>query len=173
MFDQFGFSQHHASNLATFWEPFQGSKILSFSTSVHALATGFGIVSHLVRYYPEVPPEPLRKSEGLHGFFWLRRESELGWNIVRALIGSTRFDSFHLHCAGDPGFPPVQPPPAADLEALTRHDVDVVRAARRPRRDRAPSERLFRAPPRGGNRAGVSRGDGSRTVRRRRRRPRR
>jgi hypothetical protein len=118
MFDQFGFSEHSAYNLATFWEPFQGSKVLSFSTSVHALATGFGIFSHRVRYYPEVQPTPLRTCGGLHGFFWLRRESELGWNVVRALVGSTRFDSFHVHLVGDPGFPPVQPPPAADLEAL-------------------------------------------------------
>ena len=45
--------------------------------------------------------------------------SELGWNMVRALIGSTRFDSFHVHFVGDPGFPDARPPPATDLEALT------------------------------------------------------
>lgn len=117
MFDQFGFSQNPVSNLSTFWEPFQGSKVLSFSTPVHALAAGFGIVSHLVHYYPEVPLAPRRASEGLHGFFWLRRERELGWDVVRALIGQTRFDSFHLHIVGDPGFPPVQLPPPEDVEA--------------------------------------------------------
>lgn len=117
MFDQFGFSQNPASNLSTFWEPFQGSKVLSFSTPVHTLATGFGIASHLVHYYPEVPPAHRRATEGLHGFFWLRRERELGWDVVRALIGPTRFDGFHLHLVGDPGFPPVQLPPPEDVEA--------------------------------------------------------
>ncbi len=124
MFDQFGFSHNPARNLSAFWEPFQGSKILSFSTSVHTLATGFGIVSHLAHYYPEWPPAPPRTAEGLHGFFWLRREMELGWDVVRELIGPTRFDSFHLHVVGDPGFPAVQLPPDDDLRA---HNVTVSR----------------------------------------------
>jgi hypothetical protein len=117
MFDQFGFSQASINDLSGFWEPFQGSKVLSFSTAVHALTTGFGIFSHRVRYYPEFPPIASRASQGLHGFFWLRREEELGWDIVRALIGRTRFDSFHLHVVGDPGFPPVRLPPAEDVQA--------------------------------------------------------
>jgi hypothetical protein len=117
MFDQFGFPRRSASNLSAFWEPFQGSKVLSFSTSVHALATGFGIISHFVRYHPDVPPAVPRASEELHGFFWLRRERELGWDVVRRLIGETRFDSFHLHVVGDPGFPPVQQPPPDDVAA--------------------------------------------------------
>jgi Glycosyl transferases group 1 len=117
MFDQFG-SFHDARNdLLDFWAPFQGSKILSFSTAVHTLAGGFGLVSHAVHYYPEVGPPADGTREGLHGFFWIRREQELGWNVVRTLIGSTRFDSFHLHVVGDPGFPPVQVPPSEDVEA--------------------------------------------------------
>jgi hypothetical protein len=116
MFDQFGFSQNAPYDLSAFWQPFQGSKVLSFSTSVHTLVTGFGIVSHHARYFPDVPPEPVTR-EGLHGFFWLRRERELGWDVVRKLIGSMRFDSFQLHLVGDPGFPPVQLPPAEDMES--------------------------------------------------------
>ena len=94
---QFGFSQNPGScNLSAFWEPFQGSKVLSFSTPVHTLATGFGIVSYLVHYYPEVSPSPRRASEGLHGFFLAALERELGWDVVRALIG--RPDSTAFTC---------------------------------------------------------------------------
>lgn len=118
MFDQFGFPHRPPSNLSAFWAPFQQSKVLSFSTSVHTLATGFGIASHLVRYFPEVPQTSGNPSAGLHGFFWLRREGELDWGTVRSLIGPTRFDSFHLHVVGDPGFPPVQLPPREELDAL-------------------------------------------------------
>jgi hypothetical protein len=117
MFDQFGFSESPARNLSAFWEPFQGSKVLSFSTPIDTLATGFGIVSHLVHYYPEVPPAPCRASEGLHGFLWLRREREIDWGVVRGLIGPRRFDSFHLHVGGDPGFPPVRLPPREEMKA--------------------------------------------------------
>src|SRR5262249_29470704 len=100
MFDQFGLSLH-AADLSTFWQPFRGCNVVSFSAALHALATGAGIVSHFVRYYPEVPPEPAHAQSGLHGFFWLRRETELGWGLVRTLVGSTQFDTFHLHVAGD------------------------------------------------------------------------
>jgi hypothetical protein len=117
MHDQFGFSSNSARNLSAFWEPFHGSKVLSFSASVHMLATGFGIVSHQAQYYPEVPPAPDRLPDGLHGFFWLRRQGELGWSMIRALIGSTRFDSFHVHVVGDPGFPDAQGPPPEDVDA--------------------------------------------------------
>jgi glycosyltransferase involved in cell wall biosynthesis len=118
MFDQFDFFRNPPRNLSDFWEPFQRSKILSFSTPVHTLATSFGIISHLARYVPEIPLTPLRTPEGLHGFFWVRRGEELGWSVIRGLVGTTRFDSFHVHVAGDPGFPPVHPPPPEDLEAL-------------------------------------------------------
>jgi hypothetical protein len=117
MHDQFGFPSNSATNLSAFWEPFQGSKVLSFSASVHMLATGFGIVTHQAQYHPEVPPAPERPPDGLHGFFWLRRQAELGWNMVRALVGSTRFDSFHVHVVGDPGFPDPQAPPPEDVDA--------------------------------------------------------
>jgi hypothetical protein len=121
MFDQFAFSQNAPRDLTSFWEPFRGSKLLNFSTSLHALAAGIGIASHVVRYYPEVPVErpPL---DGLHGFFWLRREAELGWATVRRLIGTTRFDSFNVHVVGDPGFPPVEPPPPDDVRT---HNITV------------------------------------------------
>jgi Glycosyl transferases group 1 len=116
MFDQFGLSRGLFGDLSAFWQPFRGSKVLSFSTALNALTRGYGITSFLVHYYPDVPAVQHRATEGLHGFFWLRREMELGWNVVRSLIGPTRFDSVHLHIVGDPGFPAVQPPPPADVE---------------------------------------------------------
>lgn len=117
MFDQFGIMRSSFRHLAEFWQPFEGSKVLSFSSSVHAWASGFGIASHLARFYPEVPAAHDGRVDGLHGFFWLRREMELGWNVVRTLIGSTPFQSFHVHVAGDPGFPPVQRPAVEELQA--------------------------------------------------------
>jgi len=120
MLDQFGQYQGPLFNLTSFWEPFQGSKVLNFSNALHSLTVGFGIVSHFARYYqPSVDyPEPPVK--GLHGFFWLRRESELPWRVVRNLIANAQFDSFHLHMATDPGTPRAQLPSAQDIE---RHNI--------------------------------------------------
>lgn len=115
MLDQFGLWQGPVFNLAAFWEPFQGSKVLNFSNAVHGMATGFGLASHCVRYYQPKRVLPAPPREGLHGFFWLRREQQLSWKTIRRLLGETRFDSFHLHLATDPGTPPAELPSADDM----------------------------------------------------------
>jgi hypothetical protein len=115
MLDQFGLWQGPLLNLAEFWEPFQGSKVLNFSNAMHCMTTGFGIVSHFVRYYQAVPDVPPPPQQGLHGFFWLRRERELPWQVIRKLIANSKFDSFHIHLATDPGTPPATPPSGEDI----------------------------------------------------------
>ena len=120
MLDQFGLWQGPLFNLAAFWEPFQGAKVLNFSNAVHGMATGFGLASHCVRYYQPIKPMPAPPQDGLHGFFWVRREQQLPWKTIRQLIGDTRFDSFHLHLATDPGTPPAQLPSSEDM---VRHRI--------------------------------------------------
>jgi hypothetical protein len=118
MLDQIGLSHDSVDALAAFWAPFHGSKVLSFSAAVHTLAMSFGIVSHFARYYPEVPTAACAPAAtGLRGFFWLRREMELDWRLVRTLISRTQFETFHLHAVGDPGFPRLRLPPNDDLLA--------------------------------------------------------
>ena len=93
MFDQFGLSGDRGRDLTGFWEPFHGCKVLSFSAYVHAWATGAGIASRLLRYYPEPSPDRC-PDDGLHGFFWVRRELELGWPVFAsndAKEGATAF----------------------------------------------------------------------------------
>ena len=115
MFDQFSFWRGPVLNLSTFWEPFQGSKVLNFSNALHCMTTGFGIASHVVRYYQPVPTLPQPPRPGLHGFFWLRRDAELPWQTIRRLIENVRFDSFHIHLATDPGTPSPRLPSAEDI----------------------------------------------------------
>src|SRR5215472_15360073 len=116
MLDQFGQWQGPLFNLVPFWEPFQGSKVLNFSSALHSMATGFGIASHCVRYYPPARDYPASPQDGLHGFFWIRRESELPWKVIRKLVANARFDSLHVHLATDPGTPQASPPPTEDVE---------------------------------------------------------
>jgi len=109
MLDQWGLWDG-PSRLESFWEPFQGSKILSFSTAAHAIATCFGLGSFYVRYYQPPLPAPAAPKEGLHGFFWLRRENQIPWRTIEKLIENTSFDSMHVHIAVDPGSPAPQVP---------------------------------------------------------------
>jgi hypothetical protein len=120
MLDQFGLWQGPIYNLSAFWEPFQGSKVLNFSNALQSMTTAFGIASHFARYYQPVagPPAPAR--DGLHGFFWLRRELQLPWKTIRQLIQGVRFDSFHIHLATDPGTDAPQLPSAEDV---ARHHI--------------------------------------------------
>lgn len=120
MLDQFGFWLGPMFNLSAFWEVFQGSKVLNFSSALHCLTTGFGIASHFVRYHPVPVEMPAPRRSGLHGFFWLRREIQLNWTTVRNLIGDTKFDSFHIHLSTDPGTPPAVLPHPEDV---LRHGI--------------------------------------------------
>jgi hypothetical protein len=115
MLDQFGIWQGPIFNLSAFWEPFQGSKVLNFSNAMHCMTTGFGIVSHFARYYQPIKSMPAPPQQGLHGFFWVRRESQLPWRVIRRLIEKTRFDSLHIHLATDPGTPSPELPSAEDI----------------------------------------------------------
>lgn len=115
MLDQFGLWQGPLYNLSAFWEPFQGSKVLNFSNALQSMTTAFGIASHFTRYYQPVTASPASARDGLHGFFWLRRELQLPWKTIRQLIEGVRFDSFHIHLATDPGTPAPQLPSAEDI----------------------------------------------------------
>ena len=120
MLDQFGFWQGPMFNQSDFWAPFQGSKVLNFSSALHCLTTGFGIASHWARYYQPAELEPAQPIVGLHGFFWLRRQDQISWSMIRKLIENVKFDSFHIHLAHDPGSPEPQPPSADDM---ARHTI--------------------------------------------------
>lgn len=115
MLDQFGIWQGPTFNQTGFWEKFQGSKVLNFSSALHCLTTGFGIASHWARYFQPVQPPQARPLPGLRGFFWMRRQDQINWQIIRKLIEGSEFDSFHIHMAHDPGSPQPQMPPPEDV----------------------------------------------------------
>lgn len=120
MLDSYGAWQGPLFNLTSYWEPFQGSKVLNFSNAIHSMTIGFGIKSHFVRYYQSAQVESTVPKSGLHGFFWLRREDQISWNTIKLLIADTRFDSFHIHLANDPGSPEPKLPTTADIK---RHNI--------------------------------------------------
>lgn len=122
MLDQFGIWQGPMFNQSEFWAPFQGSKVLNFSSALHCLTVGFGISSRWARFYQPAEPSATPAAAGLRGFFWLRRQDQIDWAMVRQLIDGSRFDSFHLHLAGDPGAPKPELPSDADI---ARYNISV------------------------------------------------
>jgi len=115
MLDTFGIHLGPRRHLGWYWEPFQGCKILSFSSVLHGIATSFGLRSFFIRYYPS-PGDRIPPSESARAFFWIRHEKLISWPIVRALLRGTRFDAVHLHVAPDPGSPKPTLPTEADRE---------------------------------------------------------
>jgi hypothetical protein len=114
MLDQFGIWRGPISSQSDFWKPFQGSKVLNFSTAAHGMTVGMGIRSKLARFYRK--PEVKNDIVGLHGFLWIRLQDEISWALVKKLIKNTKFDSFHLHIAKDPGSSDVKIPSQIDID---------------------------------------------------------
>ena len=116
MLDAFGIHYGPRYHLGWYWEFFQGCKILSFSSALHAIVTGFGLRGFYIRYYPQ--PEAGVPSVNLpRAFFWIRHEDLVSWPIVRTLLGGTRVDSIHLHIVPDPGSPKPTLPTEAERKA--------------------------------------------------------
>jgi len=115
MLDQFGVWRGPINNTTEFWRQFQGVKVLNFSTAAHGLTIGQGLRSKLVHYYQE-PVECRKEISGLHGFLWVRLQDAISWQLIKKLIGNSKFDSFHLHLAVDPNTTEAVLPSDEDIE---------------------------------------------------------
>ncbi len=84
-----------------FWGKYRNFKVFCFSSTLEKLLGSYGVPAWGLRYYPE--PSPRRAaspSSGLRGFFWPRTRA-IDWNLVKKLIGETRFSNIHLHWTPD------------------------------------------------------------------------
>lgn len=109
MLDQLGIAKGPLFNLRRLWSPFHGSKVLSFSTAVHAMATSNGIASMNCQYMPpsaggSFDADRQRTGESLHVFFWARRPSEISIDMVGKLLCVHQAElTLHVHLSADPG----------------------------------------------------------------------
>jgi glycosyltransferase involved in cell wall biosynthesis len=109
MLDQFGIAKGPLFDLRRLWHPFHGSKVLSFSSAVHAIATSNGIASMHCQYMPPHAGGAFdntrwRHRERLHVFFWARRPSEISIRMVGQLLCDHQTNmNLHVHLSGDPG----------------------------------------------------------------------
>lgn len=109
MLDQFGIAKGPLFDLKRLWSPFHGSKVLSFSSAVHAIATSNGIASMHCKYMPpkaswDIDTAMHSNRNNLHVFYWARRPSEITINMVARLFAEFEDGlTMHVHLSADPG----------------------------------------------------------------------
>lgn len=94
----------------SFWRLLGNIRVISFSKTLYMKLKAFGMSVMYLQHYPECEALPSREAaEGLHVFFWQRR-NELTWNSVRVLLAENpAIRKVHIHRSVDPGQTFVQP----------------------------------------------------------------
>lgn len=103
MLDFYSVTAKRGFDYSTYFRNLSGVKFLNFSKSFHYVCQALGLYSQYYQYFQKPQVQRVVPEVGLHGFFWCRRPSQIGWETVRKLINGTVFDSFHLHLVPDPG----------------------------------------------------------------------
>jgi hypothetical protein len=101
---------HVVGNPKYGWKKFSASGIrsINFCQATHRFFTTLGYDSTVVQYWPEPQLSGIAKVNGLRLFFWPRRR-EIGWSVVKALLGETRPEQIILRTSPDPGESPDMP----------------------------------------------------------------
>jgi len=79
-----------------------GLRVLNFCRATHAIFAGFGYESRYVQYWPEPQIRLLSATDKLEIFFWARTR-EIGWPMLKSLLGSARPARIIFRAAADPG----------------------------------------------------------------------
>lgn len=124
MLDGYSLGIEIACDTSDYWKIFRGVKILNFSKALHHAALSHGVVSRYFQYYQKPLDDLPTPKEGLHGFFWCRRPGSISFDVVRKLIGETKFDSLHIHMAPDPVEGEPEPEMPTD-EEIARHNITI------------------------------------------------
>jgi glycosyltransferase involved in cell wall biosynthesis len=101
---------HVVGNPKFGWNKFKasGMRSINFCQATHRFFCALGYDSTVVQYWPEAQLSNIAKVEGLRLFFWPRRR-EIGWSVVKALLGEARPDQIVLRTSPDPGESPDMP----------------------------------------------------------------
>ena len=121
------------------WRSFASYKFLSFSRSLDAILSHFGLSFVPVTYWPEPQAQPMAKDGPLTAFWW-RRNTRYEPKRLLEMLARLGVTKLHLHDAPDPGQPPLKSVSYAGMEiqtttwfeqkrqateAVARHDIYV------------------------------------------------
>lgn len=101
---------HVVGNPKLGWEKFSasGMRSINFCRATHQFFSALGYDSTVLQYWPEPKVSTISAIDDLRLFFWPRRR-EIGWSVVKALLGETRPDRIILRTSPDPGESPDMP----------------------------------------------------------------
>ena len=95
------------------WTELRGSglRLINFCRDTHNYFGNLGYESLCVQYWPApVARTPLSDSDTVRVFFWARHR-QIGWPVLKALLGEHRPARIILRAAPDPGETPAMPSP--------------------------------------------------------------
>jgi glycosyltransferase involved in cell wall biosynthesis len=98
-----------------------GLKVICFSKTLYEITQHAGIRSFQVQYFPEVPKETV--SYGRPRVFFWQRVDEIGWPLVKRILGENDIEKTVLRDDPDPNHVFTEPDP----EDTARFHVEVVR----------------------------------------------
>lgn len=95
---------HIVGNPRAVWSQIRGSglRIINFCGETHAFFSGLGYESRRVQYWPPPLARSIGVSEKRRIFFWARKRN-IGWPLLKALLGSERPERLVFRAAADPG----------------------------------------------------------------------
>jgi hypothetical protein len=100
----------------SFWRRLGDTKVVSFSSTLHARLQRLGLRSRFAQYFPDpTATGQVSGRTGLAGYFW-QRQQDVTWSTIRQLVGDTRVERFTLHDAMDPEGGTFGPPSSQDMD---------------------------------------------------------
>jgi hypothetical protein len=101
-----------------YWRSLGGTKVVSFSSTLHERLQQLGLRSRFVQYFPDpAAAASVDHSTGLSGYFW-QRQQDITWRTIRPLLGAADFRRFTLHRALDPSFGELVTPAEEEVVRL-------------------------------------------------------
>jgi glycosyltransferase involved in cell wall biosynthesis len=98
-----------------------GLRAINFCRHTHAFFVGLGYESLCVQYWPQARVQSVGTTNGLQVFMWMRKK-EIGWSVLKALLGTARPARILLRVAADPGESLELPSP----EDIQEYNIEVI-----------------------------------------------
>jgi len=107
---------HVVLNPTDVWPRLRGSglRVINFCRATHQFFERRGYQSLLVRYWPTPQRSSISRAPGLRVFFWIRKRN-LGWPVLKTLLGDARPERLIIRASADPG-ESLQLPDDRDIE---------------------------------------------------------
>lgn len=98
-----------------------GLRALNFCRATHAIFAGLGYESRCVQYWPRPQVETAPARDEFRMLFWARTH-EIGWPLLKSLLGTARPERIIIRVAADPGHELEMP----SNDEIAEYNIDIV-----------------------------------------------